>query len=237
MQTNDTLMVVDKEFNDLEEQELEKADFNAKLKETLTVENEVTFNRGTLKKLANGSILLKQKDQGKKLELVIENGNNYLEQRARAAYIASLSTEEKFDSSFLIQRNLIAASSTKCKRVIRLVLASEIYGIVSGVDIAICVATTLKIITNKLEVLEVLIVVYTDSYSLYECFIKLGTIKEKRLMIDIMALRQSYERRELAKVRWIKGKDNLADSITKINPNKSLATFIDTNKANVRVEG
>ncbi|EKD19951.1 hypothetical protein MBM_01903 [Drepanopeziza brunnea f. sp. 'multigermtubi' MB_m1] len=58
-------------------------------------------------------------------------------------------------------------------------------------------------IINKLKVLEVFIVVYTDSYSLYECFIKLGTIKKKRLMIDIIALKQSYERRELAEPTYV----------------------------------
>ena len=45
------------------------------------------------------------------------------------------------------------------------------------------------------------IVVCTDSYLLYECLVKLGTTKEKRLMIDIIALRQSYKRRELFEIR------------------------------------
>jgi hypothetical protein len=45
------------------------------------------------------------------------------------------------------------------------------------------------------------IVVCTDSFSLYECLVKLGTTKEKRLMIDIMALRQLYERRKLYEIR------------------------------------
>jgi hypothetical protein len=44
------------------------------------------------------------------------------------------------------------------------------------------------------------VVLYTDSFSLYEYLVKLGTTKEKRLIIDIMALRQSYERRELAEI-------------------------------------
>jgi hypothetical protein len=65
-------------------------------------------------------------------------------------------------------------------------------------------------------------IIYTDSYSLYECLVKLGTIKEKRLMIDIIALRQSYERRELTEVRWINRQDNPADAITKATPNKML---------------
>ena len=80
-------------------------------------------------------------------------------------------------------------------------------------------------------------IVCTDSYSLYECLVKLGTTKEKRLMIDIMALRQSYKRRELFEIRWINGQDNPADAMTKANPNKALETFVDTNTLRVRVEG
>jgi hypothetical protein len=89
---------------------------------------------------------------------------------------------------------------TKSKRVTRSVLASEIYGIVRGVDIAIVISTTITIITNQLELPKLLTIVCTDLYSLYECLVKLGTITEKRLMINIMALRQSYERRELMKI-------------------------------------
>ena len=33
------------------------------------------------------------------------------------------------------------------------------------------------------------LIIYTDSYSLYDYMIKLGTIAEKRLMIDIIGLR------------------------------------------------
>ena len=56
-------------------------------------------------------------------------------------------------------------------------------------------------------------------------------------MIDIMALRQSYERRELFEIRWINGQDNPADVMTKANLNKALETFVDTNTLRVRVEG
>jgi hypothetical protein len=52
-------------------------------------------------------------------------------------------------------------------------------------------------ITKQLDLPTISIVVYTDSYSLYKCLVKLGTTKKKRLIIDIMAIRQSYERREL----------------------------------------
>jgi hypothetical protein len=73
---------------------------------------------------------------------------------------------------------------------------------VGGVDMAKVLNTTIDMIIKQLgsEHTEIPIVVCTDSYSLYECLVKLGTTKEKRLMIDIIGLRQSYERRKIAKI-------------------------------------
>jgi hypothetical protein len=64
----------------------------------------------------------------------------------------------------------------------------EIYRIVSGVNIAIIIRTTLKIIIDRLELPIIPIIVYTDLYSLYKYLVKLSTIKEKRLIINIIAL-------------------------------------------------
>lgn len=151
--------------------------------------------------------------------------------------LANESSHSQQDSTLHIRGNVIHWSSTKCKRVTRSVLASEVYGMVSGVDIAIAILTTLKIITERLGLPSIPLVVCTDSYSLYECLVKLGTTNEKRLMIDIMALRQSYERREIAEIRWINSNDNPADAFTKATPNRALERFINTNKLSIRVEG
>ena len=56
-------------------------------------------------------------------------------------------------------------------------------------------------------------------------------------MIDIMALRQSYERREITEIRWINGDDNPADAFTKAAPNRALERFITSNELTVRVDG
>ena len=72
---------------------------------------------------------------------------------------------------------------------------------VGGVDMAIAIGTTLKMITDRLELPVIPTIVCTDLYSLYECLVKLSTTKEKRLIINIMALQQSYERRELFKIQ------------------------------------
>ena len=59
---------------------------------------------------------------------------------------------------------------------------------VGGVNIAIAIGTTLKIITDRLELPVIPIIVYTDLYSLYKYLVKLSTIKKKRLIINIIVL-------------------------------------------------
>lgn len=108
---------------------------------------------------------------------------------------------------------------------------------VQGADLGYAISSTLDLITKQLNTPKIEMIVCTDSFSLYECLVKLGTMKEKRLMIDIMALRQSYERRELHEIRWINGNDNPADAMTKTSPNQALKRLIDTNKLDIRVEG
>ena len=54
-------------------------------------------------------------------------------------------------------------------------------------------------------------------------------------MVDLMCLRQAYERREITEVKWIRSEDNPADAMTKAKPCQALRTLIDTNKLNLRV--
>ena len=67
-------------------------------------------------------------------------------------------------------------------------LALELYTMAAGVNIAISILTTLAMVTQCLKMEGIPIVVCTDSLSLYKCIVKLGTTKEKRLMINIMAI-------------------------------------------------
>jgi hypothetical protein len=64
----------------------------------------------------------------------------------------------------------------------------EIYRIVSRVNIAIAIRTTLKIIIDRLKLPTIPIIVYTNLYLLYKYLVKLSTIKEKRLIINIIVL-------------------------------------------------
>ena len=86
-------------------------------------------------------------------------------------------------------KNIIHTSSTKCKKVIRAILALKLYIIIIGINILIALSSIINIIINKFEIKQLLIVVYIDFFLLYKCIIKLGIIKEKHLIIDIISIR------------------------------------------------
>ncbi|KDN69177.1 hypothetical protein CSUB01_12251, partial [Colletotrichum sublineola] len=51
---------------------------------------------------------------------------------------------------FTMTGNIVYFSLTKCKRVTRSVLASEVYGMVAGADMAYAISTTLKMVTDRM---------------------------------------------------------------------------------------
>jgi hypothetical protein len=55
---------------------------------------------------------------------------------------------------------------------------------------------------------------------------------EKRLMIDVMTLRQSYERREIIEMKWIDESNNFVDSMikTSFKAFSALKQIIDINR-------
>src|SRR5450432_3640132 len=288
---------------------LAKAQFAAKERERLTTTTPIKFNGGIIK-LANGTsptsydITLTQERQCKNLSIIIAKPaiskssrgiertaltpkDQYITQRARGAYIASVcQPESSFDLSFAAQvtdpteediQNLnkrlqwqmenttrglrfvkldtttlrllvftdasfannkdlssqIGYSSVKCKRVTRSVLASELYGAAHGFDISVAIKTTLDNVLQS----SVPLVLCTDSKSLYDYLVLLGTTLEKRLMIDVMGLRQAYERRLITDIKWVDGKSNPADAMTKSKPCEALQRLIDTNRIDLNTIG
>lgn len=81
----------------------------------------------------------------------------------------------------------------------RSVLTAELYAMAHGFDIdAVIKATLIKVMQSNASFL---LLICTYSKPLYDCLVRLGTTAEKRLMIDVMCLRKSYERRKITKIR------------------------------------
>ena len=76
-------------------------------------------------------------------------------------------------------------------------LASELYALSLGLDVAATIKSTLDQMFPGTVQGKIPLTMCIDSRSLYECLVKLGTTQEKNLMIDLLCLRQSYERREI----------------------------------------
>jgi hypothetical protein len=150
---------------------------------------------------------------------------NTLDLHSQIDYVVCLTND--------VHANLIDWSSIKCKRITRSVLTIELYAMINDFDVEVVIKSTIEHILKLKNSLSLILL--TDSKSLYDCLVKLSTIAEKRLMIDLMCLRQSYERREIAEIRWIDENINLADAMTKSKSCNALIKLIDINTIELKI--
>ena len=80
-------------------------------------------------------------------------------------------------------------------------------------------------------------IVYTDSKLLYDRLVKLSNTQEKRLIVDIIFLRQLYQQRKIIEIKWIDKNSNPADAITKAKPCAALQELINTNTISLNTAG
>ena len=73
----------------------------------------------------------------------------------------------------------------------------ELYGIAHSFDIT----AVIKLTINKMLSIITLLILYTDLKSLFNYLVRLNTIQEKCLIIDIIYLHQAYKRREIIKIK------------------------------------
>jgi hypothetical protein len=97
MQTDDTLIICSPEFSAKKKEKIQNAAFRAKPKARLAKSSPIEFNGAHLT-LEGDQLYLRQKSQGKNLKLVNaqaeDRDQQYLEQRAHGAYLASICQPE-----------------------------------------------------------------------------------------------------------------------------------------------
>lgn len=126
--------------------------------------------------------------------------------------------------------NNVHCSSVKPKRMTRSVLSSELYVAVHAFDFASTLKTTINDIFGKL----VSLTLYTDSKSLYDGLVGINATTEKRLLIDLRMLLESYELRELANAVWISSPHNPADKMTENSPTPALQKLLVENSLDLQ---
>ena len=122
--------------------------------------------------------------------------------------------------------NVLSFRSYKSQRVVRSVLGGEIYAFADGFDSAYLLKHDLERILKR----TIRICILTDSKSLFDTITKNSIITEKRLMIDVSAARQAYQRMEISDVGHISSKYNAADGLTKTKPCPALIQLLSTGK-------
>jgi Reverse transcriptase (RNA-dependent DNA polymerase) len=128
--------------------------------------------------------------------------------------------------------NIIHYSSYKSKRVTRSVLGGEIHAFADAFDCAF----TLKHDLEGLLCQKVPVTILTDSRSLFDVITRNSATSERRLMIDVSATRQAYERHETSDVGFIRTSNNPADALTKRGYNAALMDILTTGRLDLPVE-
>lgn len=134
---------------------------------------------------------------------------------------------DKFDNC-----NVIYYSSHKSRRIVRSVLGGEIYAFADAFDVAYIIKRDLEIILDQQTRLQM----FTDSKSLFDIITKCTSMTEKRLLIDVKAVREAYEKFEVSDVGFVRSENNPADSFTKMRPNDALNRILHFNKSDFKID-
>jgi hypothetical protein len=110
------------------------------------------------------------------------------------------------------------------RRVTRSVLGSETVAFADGFDAAYSLKHDLQTILKR----SVDILMYTDSLSLFDVITKSSTTAEKRLTIDLVVVREAFDRMEIAHLAFLRTNWNTADALSKVSRNNYLETILTT---------
>ena len=111
-------------------------------------------------------------------------------------------------------------------------MGAETYALADAFDFAFCCKKDLERILEQRIPLQML----TDSKSLFDVITKCSNTSERRLMIDVDAVRTAYLKHEISNFGFLRGPNNPADGLTKPKSCPALIHLMRTGKANFVVE-
>jgi len=109
------------------------------------------------------------------------------------------------------QAHILSYSSRKCRRVVHSIMAGEVYAFSAAFDEAFVIRYDLERLYRRRIPLNM----FTDSKQLFDVVTKASHPTEKRLLVDIAAARQAYNRQDLSNVGLVASENNIADALSK----------------------
>lgn len=104
-------------------------------------------------------------------------------------------------------------SATKIKRVVRSTLSAEMLSLQEGIDVAIYLQALMSEILNTEKPIP--IVAFVDNKSVTQALCSTKMVDDKRLRLDVAAIKENLQRNEVCAIRWVKGEEQLANCLTK----------------------
>ena len=108
--------------------------------------------------------------------------------------------------------NIVSWQSKRLRRVARSTIAAETLAVMNACEAAFLLS---KQIAEIIGSNDIPITLATDNESLANAIRSTTSVEEKRLRVDISALREMIAKGELADIKWISTSSQLADSLTK----------------------
>ena len=108
----------------------------------------------------------------------------------------------------------IAWNAHKIKRVVRSTLAAETLGLEEGLEASYYYREMLASILG-VKPRSVMIEAYVDNKSIIEAILSTRLVEDKRLRVDVAAIKESLQLHDVKKIQWVPGHLQLANPMTK----------------------
>ena len=164
-----------------------------------------------INKLKKDSYVLTFKQLKKPVKIVVYTDaafGNLPDGGSQGGYLVFLVDEDN-------QCNIIIWQSRRLKRIVRSTLAAETLAMCDGIDAALYISATYCGIVYSICSHELPIEVVTDNKSLFDALKSSKYVSDKRLRIDIGALKQLIANKDIDTIHWVRTREQLADALTK----------------------
>lgn len=128
--------------------------------------------------------------------------------------------------------HVLSFSSRKSRRVVRSAMAGDAFALTAALDEAFTLRYDLDILYGQ----HIPLSIFTDSKQLFDVVTRASHPTEKRLLIDIAAAREAYNRMDISNVCLVKSEDNMSDGLTKVKPFAAQDRFLRTGIDSTPVE-